>query len=196
MPVAIGKKFDCTKSSVLDAHVNDLWPVVTDVRRWPEWLKDRRGGGLARAAKLADQPGKFDPHASTGSRWRLEFTNGMAGEWEVTYWLEPAQVSLRLLPETRQAAQGVEHLIFDLDFFPRGAQTQLWFGALVMMEPKVRPGPLARWPSKEVLGWVEGFHRRVGELAPTLPRGKAAQAIAARGAGNAGPAAGIAGTPR
>jgi hypothetical protein len=177
MQVVLGKKFDCTKSSVVEAHVNDLWPLVTDIARWPGWMRDARGHGLAKAEKVADEPGRFDPHARTtpaGARWRFEFTNGLRGEWEITYWLDPAQVSLRLRPESRQDSHGVEHWIFDLDLFPRGPQTQLWFGALLMMEPKVRPGRLARWPAKDVLAWVEGFHDHVAQEAAKLPKGKAA----------------------
>jgi len=178
-PPVVGRKIDCTESSVLPAHVNELWPVVTDVQRWPEWLRDAKGRGLVKLTKLTGDTGKIDPKAATGGRYALEFSNGLRGEWEVNYWVEPAQISLRLLPETRQDAQGLQHVIFDLDFFPKpDGRTQLWFGMLLLLEPKFKPGRFARWPAKDVQAWVHGFHQNVAKVAATLPQGKAAQVLA------------------
>ncbi|MCA1814763.1 MAG: hypothetical protein LC624_12600 [Halobacteriales archaeon] len=164
-----GKKYDCTTSTMLPAHVNQLWPLVTDLQRWPGWFKDAKGQGLASIAQVAPASGKIDPLTpSLGGRWRMEFTNGFAGEWEMTYHIAPAQLSLGMVKGTAQRAQGVQHFILDLDFFPRGEQTQLWFGATVILEPKVKPGLLARWPQREVQSWVQGFHRHVAAEAQRL----------------------------
>jgi hypothetical protein len=169
-----GKKFDLARTSVVHASANGLWPHVTDVARWPEWFRDASGRhGLAKAEKLPTPPGTVDPlQPELGQRWRLAFTNGFEGEFRVTYWLEPAQISLGLVKETRKASQGIEGLILDLDLFPRpGDVTQLWFCALVMMEKGVKPGFFARWPRREVQAWVDGFHERLVAQGPALAGG-------------------------
>jgi hypothetical protein len=167
-----GKKFDCARSSMVPAHANGLWPHVSDLRRWPAWFRDARGGGLARAEPLPTPPGTVDKlQPELGQRWRFAFTNGLEGDFRVTYWFEGAQLSLGLVPETRQGARGLEGLILDLDLFPRGDQTQVWFTALVLMEKGVHPGLLARWPKREVQGWVDGFHRHLLAEGPRLAQG-------------------------
>jgi hypothetical protein len=178
-PPAAGKKLDCTTSSMVPVHVNDLFPLLTDLRRWPGWLRDGKGRGLAGLEQVRLGGGRVDKwQPQLGDRYLLRFTNGMAGEFEVNYWQAPAQISLRLVPETRRDFQGLQHVIVDLDFFPRGAATQLWFGMLLLLEPKFKPGVFARWPAREVQGWVDGFHRRVGAEAPALARQPAAGARA------------------
>jgi hypothetical protein len=164
-----GRKYDCTTSTMLPAHVNHLWPLVTDLQRWPEWFRDARGNGLRSIEQVEGPSGKIDPMARIGGRWQLAFTNGLAGAWEMTYYVPPAQLSLGLVKGSAQDARGVQHFILDLDFFPRGERTQLWFGATVILEPKVRPGLLARWPQREVMAWVQGFHDRVAQEAARLP---------------------------
>jgi hypothetical protein len=178
-----GKKYDCTTSTMLPAHVNALWPLVTDLARWPAWMRDARGRGLRSIAQVQAASGKIDPLTPTiGGRWRLEFTNGFAGDWEMTYYVEPAQLSLGLVKGTAQEARGVQHFILDLDFFPRGDRTQLWFGATVILEPKVKPSLLARWPQREVMAWVRGFHAHVAGEAQKVQGFKTRKEAEARAA--------------
>lgn len=166
------RKLELLQASIVPAHANGLWPHLTDVARWTHWLRDASGQrGLARVEKLPHAPGAVDPRQpELGQRFRFHFTNGFVGEFQVTYWVEPAQISLGLVPATRQQARGVEGLIFDLDFFPQadGGTTKVWFGATVLLERGFRSGLLAAWPKREVRAWVGGFHRRVAAEGPAL----------------------------
>lgn len=164
------RKLDLLKGSIVKAHANGLWPHLTDVTRWPAWLRDGRGrAGLASVEPLG-QPAVVDPlQPELGKRFRFRFTNGFEGEFQVTYWVEPAQISLGLVRETRLRSQGVDGMIFDLDFFPQAdGTTKLWFGALVMLEKGFRPGLLASWPKRDVQAWVDGFHRRIVAEGPAM----------------------------
>lgn len=165
--VAALKKLDLTKDSILHATAKQLWPHIIDVERWPQWFKDAQGKGLAKVTKLPHKPGSVHPETpELGQRYRFEFTNGLGGEFQVTYWLYPSQISLGLVRDTRQNAQGVDGIILDCDLFPQpDGTTKLWFGALVMLEPGFRPSFVARWPKREVLGWVQGFHRNLAGVA-------------------------------
>ena len=182
------RKLDLLQGSMVQAHVHGLWPHLTAVERWPEWLRSPSGGeGLAKVAKLPTPPGTVDPlQPELGQRYRFEFTNGFAGDFQVTYWTEPSQISLGLVKGTAVHAQGVEGLIFDLDFFPQAdGSTKVWFGALVMLEPRARPGLFAAWPKRTIGGWVKGFHRRLVAEGPALAKGvrtKKQMEAAARGA--------------
>jgi hypothetical protein len=168
------RKLDLTKGSLVQAHANGLWPHLTDVARWPSWLRSPNGRhGLASAVPLPTAQGSVDPlQPELGLRWQLAFTNGFEGEFRVTYWVEPAQISLGLVPGTAQGAQGVEGLIFDLDFFPQpDGSTKLWFGATVLLARDARPGLFAAWPKRTIASWVEGFHRRAIAEGPALAGG-------------------------
>lgn len=167
------RKLDLLQGSIVGAHANGLWPHLTDLARWPHFLRDARGRGCVRAERLPNPEGQVDPlQPLLGTRWRLAFSNGFEGEFQVTYWSEPAQISLGLVPGTRRGPKGVEGMIFDLDFFPQpDGTTKLWFGALVMLEKGFRPGLFAAWPQREVQGWVQGFHDRVGSEGPGLAGG-------------------------
>jgi hypothetical protein len=165
--VAPLKKLDLTKDSILPVTAKQLWPHVTDVAQWPQWFRDAQGHGLAKVARLAHTPGAVHPETpEIGQRFRFEFTNGMSGEFAVTYWVYPAQISLGLVRETRKATQGIEGIILDCDLFPQpDGTTKLWFGALLMLEQGFRPSLLARWPKREMRGWVEGFHANLAGVA-------------------------------
>lgn len=168
-----GKKLDLTQSSLVPASAQGLWPHLTDIARWTRWLRspDRRQG-LEAVEALPHTPSIDPRQPELGRRFRFRFTNGFAGEFRVVYWVEPAQISLELVPDTRQAPRGVEGLIFDLDFFPQpDGSTKLWFGALVLLEKGFKPGLLARWPKREVQSWVEGFHARAVAEGPALTKG-------------------------
>jgi hypothetical protein len=168
------RKLDLLKGSLIQAHANGLWPHLTAIERWPEWLREPRGTeGLERVERLPSEPGRVDPlQPELGRRYRFTFSNGFAGEFRVTYWLEPAQISLGLVPATRTPDHGVEGMIFDLDFFPQpDGATKLWFGALVMLEKGFRPSLFASWPRRDVQAWVDGFHARAVAQGPALARG-------------------------
>ncbi|HEV8359838.1 MAG TPA: SRPBCC family protein [Candidatus Thermoplasmatota archaeon] len=174
------RKLDLTKDSVLPATAKQLWPVITDVARWPAWFRDAHGQGLARAEKLPHQAGAV--HASLpelGQRFRFAFTNGLEGEFKVTYWTFPSQISLGLVPDTRKESKGIEGFIIDCDLFPLpDGTTKLWFGALLLLEKGFRPSLVARWPKREVMGWVDGFHAHMLGEAQGAARGPEAEAAA------------------
>lgn len=165
-----GRKLDLTKGSIVTAHANGLWPHLTDVARWTHWLRDARGRSGLEHVDLLTATGGVDPlQPELGRRFRFRFTNGFEGEFKVVYWQEPAQISIELVRETRKGARGLEGIIFDLDFFPQAdGTTKVWFGALAMLEPGVRPGFLASWPKRDLQSWVDGFHRRVIAEGPGL----------------------------
>ena len=178
---AAPRKLDLGKTSIVRAHNKAMWPRLTDLTRWPAWLRSPDGrSGLASVTPLATPAGTVSPdQPELGKRYRFAFTNGLAGDFQVTYWLYPAQISLGLVRDTRADAHGVEGLIFDCDLFPqRDGTTQLWFSALVMLERGYRPSLLGRWPKREVQSWVEGFHRRVAAEAPAWPRAREDEAPA------------------
>lgn len=166
------RKLDLTRDSMLPATAKQLWPLLTDLGRWPAWFKDARGQGLAGVEKLPHTAGKVQADSpELGQRYRLRFSNGLEGEWRVTYWLYPAQISLGLVSETRKDSQGIEGMILDCDLFPvPGKGTKLWFGALLLLEKGFKARPLARWPKREVMGWVQGFHDRVAADARGLAK--------------------------
>jgi len=186
--MAGGKKFDLTKSSIVEASANALWPVVADVPRWAPWFRAARGqAGLEKVEELPYQAGALAADTpELGKLFRFTFTNGFRATFQLHYWMQPSQVSLRMLPETREQAHGIEGFILDFDLFPRpDGTTQVWFGATVMMERGVHPGVLARWPKREIMGWVEGFHARLVREGPTLAGGAVTkkEVAALRGAG-------------
>ena len=168
------RKLDLLRGSIVQAHANGLWPHLTDVTRWPEWLRDARGReGLLRVEPLGTPSGTIDPlQPELGKRFRFTFSKGFVGDFQITYWLEPAQISLGLVRETRKDSHGIEGMIFDLDLFPQpDGATKLWFGALVMLEKDFRPSFLSPWPKRTILGWVEQFHARVGKQGPQMAQG-------------------------
>lgn len=172
------RKLDLTRATNVRAHVDAMWPHVTDLARWPAWFRDARGHGLRSLEPLPSARGKVDPlQPELGQRYKLAFTNGLAGEFQVTYWVEPAQISLGMVKEAPRDGHGLEGFIIDCDLFPQAnGTTKLWFGALLLLEKGFRPGPLARWPKREVQAWVDGFHERVAAEAPAWPKGRGKKA--------------------